>query len=98
MKVWTEAEALSHDAVQQLMATRDAEQFRQALTEALPHGPEGDGWADKDMWTVGELQQRMLSGQLAWLPEEASPGFAECGDYATHVFAIHLQDFVRAQP
>ena len=98
VKVWADAEALTHETVQQLMAISDAEQLRQTLAEALPEGPEGDGWADRDLWTVGELEQRALPGQLALLPVAAPPHFAkQVGDYATELFTSHLQHFVRPE-
>ena len=96
LKVWPEDEALTHEVVQQLMAEKDVEELRRMLTDLLPGGPEGDGWADRNVWEVVEPDQRALPGQIGLLPAEAPPGYAKkYGDYAAHVFTLHLQEFIR---
>ena len=48
------------------------------------------------MWTVGELQQRTLTGRVGLLPLTPEPPLpAELANYAAQLFSFHLQDFVR---
>ena len=97
LRLWPEA--LEHDRAQELMQLQDPERLREALTAALPDGPDGDGWGDRDKWAVSELLQSLLPGQLPLLPEEAPAGYTEtCGDYATQLFLHHLKGLVKQQP
>ena len=94
VKVFTKP--LSRHTVRELMGAEDVEALRSLLTAALPEGPEGDGWVDRDAWTVRELTQETLPGTVAMLPVDNPPG-CPYENYATQVFSLHLREFVRQE-
>ena len=87
---------LERARVEELMAVEGVEELRTLLTAAMPEGPAGDGWGDRDAWTVGELDQRTMKGTVALLPLENPPG-CPYDNYATQVCSQHLRDFVRRE-
>ena len=87
---------LSPEQVDALSSAASPDDLRALLSDALPDGPNGDGWADVDAWTVDEIEQRTLTGQLATLPLEPPPTLPEeWNNYAATLFLFHLTDFVR---
>jgi hypothetical protein len=89
--------AITQQTADALIATdpEDDDALRAALTAAFPDGPEGDGWSDRDMWTVKEIIHEPLPGAVDLLPLEPPRGMS-ANDYVTQVFSMDVRKLVRA--